>query len=115
MGDARASLLERVAEQGSGKLLICSYALLQQDQAKITAQTWGTAVLDEAQFIKNSQSLRAQAAFRIDANQRIAATGTPVENHAADLWSIFHFINPGLLGDFTDFNRRVVKPIEVLA
>jgi len=52
---------------------------------------------------KNSQSLRAQAAFRIQAKQRIAATGTPVENHAADLWSIFHFINPGLLGDFAGF------------
>jgi superfamily II DNA or RNA helicase len=111
-GDRRAELLDELRENGEGKLLVCSYALLQQDQAKLTELGWGTAVLDEAQFIKNAQSLRAQAAFRIDAKQRIAATGTPVENHAADLWSIFHFINPGLLGDFTDFNRRFVKPIE---
>jgi superfamily II DNA or RNA helicase len=111
-GDRRAELLDELRQSGEGKLLVCSYALLQQDQAKLTELSWGTAVLDEAQFIKNAQSLRAQAAFRIDAKQRIAATGTPVENHAADLWSIFHFINPGLLGDFTDFNRRFVKPIE---
>jgi superfamily II DNA or RNA helicase len=111
-GDGRSGLLQELREAGRGKLLIVSYALLQQDQAKLTELEWGTAVLDEAQFIKNSQSLRAQAAFRIQAEQRIAATGTPVENHAADLWSIFHFINPGLLGDFSDFNRRFVKPIE---
>jgi superfamily II DNA or RNA helicase len=111
-GERRAELLEELRQNGQNKLLVCSYALLQQDQAKLTELAWGTAVLDEAQFIKNSQSLRAQAAFRINAQQRIAATGTPVENHAADLWSIFHFINPGLLGDFTDFNRRFVKPLE---
>jgi SNF2 family DNA or RNA helicase len=111
-GEGRDALLESIRKDGRGKLLIASYALMQQDQAKLTELTYGTAVLDEAQFIKNSQSLRAQAAFRIQAAQRIAATGTPVENHAADLWSIFHFLNPGLLGDFADFNRRFVKPIE---
>ncbi len=111
-GDGRDSLLDDVKRDGRGKLLIVSYALLQQDQAKLSEISYGTAVLDEAQFIKNSQSLRAQAAFRIEAKQRIAATGTPVENHAADLWSIFNFINPGLLGDFTEFNRRFVKPID---
>jgi superfamily II DNA or RNA helicase len=112
VGDNRAALLERLREPGTAKLLICSYGLLLQDQAKLAEPVWGTAVLDEAQFIKNAQSLRAQAAFRLQAKQRIAATGTPVENHAADLWSIFNFINPGLLGDFSDFNRRFVKPIE---
>ncbi|HVY32162.1 MAG TPA: DEAD/DEAH box helicase [Polyangiaceae bacterium] len=111
-GEGRDALLESLRQSGRGKLLIVSYALLQQDQAKLTELEYATAVLDEAQFIKNSQSLRAQAAFRIQAGQRIAATGTPVENHAADLWSIFHFLNPGLLGDFADFNRRFVKPID---
>jgi len=63
-GDGRSALLEQVRENGNGKLLICSYALLQQDQAKLTELSFGTAVLDEAQFIKNSQSLRAQATHR---------------------------------------------------
>jgi superfamily II DNA or RNA helicase len=111
-GEGRDERLARLEGGGAGKLVIVSYALLQQDQAKLTNFAYGTAVLDEAQFIKNSQSLRAQAAFRISAKQRVAATGTPVENHAADLWSIFHFINPGLLGDFSEFNRRFVKPID---
>lgn len=111
-GDRREQLLEKIRQGGQGKLLVVSYALLQQDQAKLNELEFATAVLDEAQFIKNSQSLRAQAAFRIRAERRIAATGTPVENHAADLWSIFHFLNPGLLGDFADFNRRFVKPME---
>ncbi|HEY6079700.1 MAG TPA: DEAD/DEAH box helicase, partial [Polyangiaceae bacterium] len=111
-GDARDELLDQVRQAPAGKLLVCSYALLQQDQAKLAELDFACAVLDEAQFIKNAQSLRAQAAFRIRAGLRIAATGTPVENHAADLWSIFHFLNPGLLGDFADFNRRFVKPIE---
>jgi len=62
-------------------------------------------VLDEAQFIKNAQSLRARAAFSLSAKQRIAATGTPVENHLGDLWSIFQFLNPGLLGDWAHFKR----------
>ncbi|HKY39692.1 MAG TPA: DEAD/DEAH box helicase [Polyangiaceae bacterium] len=108
----RPACLRRLREAGQGKLLVCSYQLLQQDQAKLGELEFGTAVLDEAQFIKNAQSLRAQAAFRIVAKQRIAATGTPVENHAADLWSIFNFLNPGLLGDFAEFNRRFVRPID---
>jgi hypothetical protein len=83
-GEARASQLEELKRQGNGKVLICSYALLQQEQAKLAEIEWGTAVLDEAQFIKNAQSLRAQAAFRLSRKQRIAATGTPVENHAGD-------------------------------
>jgi superfamily II DNA or RNA helicase len=108
----RKDVLAALREGGAGKLLVCSYQLLQQDQASLAQVEWGTAVLDEAQFIKNAQSLRAQAAFRIVAKQRIAATGTPVENHAADLWSIFQFLNPGLLGDYADFTRRFVKPID---
>jgi superfamily II DNA or RNA helicase len=108
----RKTCLDQLRDAGQGKLLVLSYQLLQQDQAKLSELRFGTAVLDEAQFIKNPQSLRAQAAFRLVAEQRIAATGTPVENHAADLWSIFHFLNPGMLGDFSEFNRRFVKPIE---
>lgn len=111
-GEARADLLTKLSADGASKLVVCSYGILLQDQAKLTEVSWGTAVLDEAQFIKNAQSLRAQAAFKLSAKQRIAATGTPVENHAADLWSIFNFINPGLLGELADFNRRFVKPIE---
>ena len=111
-GDERAALLEDLAHHGAGKVIICSYALLQQDEALLTAVAWDTVVLDEAQLIKNAESLRAKAACRLSARQRIAATGTPVENHFGDLWSIFQFLNPGLLGDWAPFNRRFVKPLE---
>jgi len=100
------------ATLSAGTVLICSYAMLQQDEAELAARTFATAALDEAQFIKNPDSLRARAAFRLQAGQRIALTGTPVENHYGDLWSIFHFILPGLLGDFATFKRRFIQPIE---
>ncbi len=108
-GPERARLLDRL---GPGVVLICSYTLLQQDIDELSRHAFHIAVLDEAQFIKNPQSRRAKAAFTIDAPVRIAATGTPVENHLGDLWSLFHFINPGLLHSWPQFSRRFVLPIE---
>jgi superfamily II DNA or RNA helicase len=93
-------------------VVVCSYTLLQQDQAELSAVAWGTVVLDEAQFIKNPESLRAKAAYALSAKQRIAATGTPVENHLGDLWGIFRFLNPGLLGDWPHFKRTFLMPVE---
>lgn len=101
-----------LSELSPGQIVICSYALLQQDEARLREHTFATAILDEAQFIKNADSLRARAAYRISAAQRIVSTGTPVENHYGDLWSLFEFINPGLLGDWTSFRRRFVTPKE---
>ncbi len=111
-GPEREEVLDALAEDRVGKVVIVSYALLQQDAQRLTAVPWRTAVLDEAQLIKNPDTLRARAAFRLRAEQRIAATGTPVENHLGDLWSIFHFLNPGLLGASDDFMRRFVRPGE---
>jgi SNF2 family DNA or RNA helicase len=112
LGKDRVDILGAVEKQGAGKVVITSYALLQQDEAALTAIEWGTAVLDEAQFIKNAKSRRAEAAFRLNASVRIAATGTPVENHFGDLFSIFRFLNPGLLGEWIDFNRTFIEPVE---
>jgi superfamily II DNA or RNA helicase len=91
---------------GPGKVVITSYALLQQDAEKLQAIPFGTAVLDEAQFIKNSDSLRAKAACGLDARMRVAATGTPVENHVGDLFGIFQFLMPELLGSRASFGKR---------
>lgn len=111
MGPERARKLAKVGQQSS-QLVITSYNLLQQDAEELCAISWATVVLDEAQFIKNPQSLRAKASFRLPAGFKIAATGTPVENHLGDLWSIFHFLNPSLLGSWRSFQQRFVKPIE---
>jgi superfamily II DNA or RNA helicase len=97
---------------GAGRVVIASYALLQQDAEELAELTFHTVVLDEAQFIKNAHSLRARAAYGLSARHRLAMTGTPVENHLGDLWSIFHFLNPTLLGAFKEFQVRYLKPIE---
>jgi hypothetical protein len=116
-GPERPELLAELARDPLGahapQLIVCSYGLLQQDAEALEAVEWGTLVLDEAQFIKTAESQRARAASRLRARCRIAATGTPVENHLGDLWSIFNFINPGLLGPWRTFNHRYLKPIEV--
>ena len=85
-------------------LAITSYGSL----LRITALSeieWRYAILDEAQAIKNPNAKQTRAAKALKASARIALTGTPVENHLGDLWSIFDFINPGLLGSPKQFSR----------
>ena len=110
-GNDRERTLE-AAKSGNETVVVCSYALLQQDVEELASVEWGSVVLDEAQFIKNPTSLRAQAAFRLRAKRRIAATGTPVENHLGDLWSVFRFLNPELFGSWQNFDLRFARPIE---
>jgi superfamily II DNA or RNA helicase len=110
-GNDRERTLE-LARGGDDTIVVCSYALLQQDIEELASIEWSSVVLDEAQFIKNPVSLRAQAAFRLRARRRIAATGTPVENHLGDLWSVFRFLNPELFGSWQNFDLRFARPIE---
>ena len=93
-------------------LVICSYGLLQQESERFSAVPWHTLVLDEAQAIKNHQTKRAQAAMALQGDFRMMCSGTPLENHLGELWSLFRFINPGLLGSLEDFNERYAGPIE---
>ena len=97
---------------GPRDLLIASYGLLQQDAEAFAAVPWTTLVLDEAQAIKNAQTKRSQAAMALRAGFRIAVTGTPLENHLGELWNLFRFLNPGLLGSQESFTRRFANPIE---
>ncbi len=95
-------------------LVVCSYGLLQQPEvAEMLAQVeWQTIVLDEAQAIKNSETKRSQAAMQLQGRFKMIATGTPIENHLGELWNLFHFINPGLLGSQKRFNQVFAIPIE---
>lgn len=99
---------------GANDLLICSYGLLQQTEvAAMLAQiVWETIVLDEAQAIKNTTTKRSQSAMALQGNFKIITTGTPIENHLGELWNLFRFINPGLLGSLDSFNQRFAYPIE---
>ncbi len=103
-GSDRETLLEGLRARD---VVLTSYAILQQDADALKAVSWATAILDEAQLIKNAETLRAKAAFGLSARMRIAATGTPIENHVGDLFSIFHFLNPGLLGTWKQFSARM--------
>ncbi len=93
-------------------LVICSYGLLQQEADFFSEIQWATIVLDEAQYIKNMNTKRSKAAMSLQADFKIITTGTPIENHLGELWNLFKFINPGLLGSLEKFNERFAIPIE---
>ena len=92
-------------------LVITSYGSLLR-VPWLAKTSWRLAILDEAQAIKNPAAKQTRLVKQLDAHVRIALTGTPVENRLADIWSIFDFINPGLLGsgkDFTTFTKRLAQ------
>jgi superfamily II DNA or RNA helicase len=94
-------------------LVITTYGTALRDLGALRTIGWGRVACDEAQAIKNSGTRQAQAVRAIPARTRLALTGTPVENHLAELWSIMEFCNPGLLGPAKRFRRRFQEPIEV--
>jgi SNF2 family DNA or RNA helicase len=93
-------------------LLVVSYGLLPLEGELLASVPWQTVVLDEAQAIKNMHTKRSRAAMELRAECRIITTGTPVENHLGELWTLFNFLNPGLLGSFKKFNEKFALPIE---
>ncbi|MFM9960834.1 MAG: DEAD/DEAH box helicase [Planctomycetaceae bacterium] len=105
----RDELLQSV---GGGDLVVVSYGLLQRDFEKFEQIEWGTLVLDEAQAVKNATTKTARAVRDLKAKWRIALTGTPIENHIGELWSLFRVINPGLFGSWERFRDKFGTPIE---
>ncbi|MBD8529597.1 DEAD/DEAH box helicase [Massilia sp. CFBP 13647] len=108
-GKERAALFDQVA---GADLVLTSYALLCRDEEALRKQRFHLLILDEAQYIKNSRARAAQVACLLSARHRLCLTGTPVQNHLGELWSQFHFLMPGLLGDEKAFNTQFRKPIE---
>ena len=101
-----------VEEANRHALVVTNYALLPRDYATLRRVAWVGVILDEAQNIKNPDTQQSQAARALVADYRLALTGTPVENHVGDLWSIMDFLNPGLLGSRTTFRDRFLRPIQ---
>ncbi len=97
---------------GPGDLIITSYQLLQRDVDRFASRPWNTLVLDEAQYIKNYQTKTAQAVRELDADWRLALSGTPLENHIGELWSLVRVVSPGLLGSWERFRKSFAEPIE---
>ncbi len=101
-----------IQEVGRVDVVISTYSLTHRDFEHISAINWHRVALDEAQNIKNPVAKQTRAIRSLTAIQRVALTGTPVENRLSELWSILDFLNPGYLGTATDFRRRFAVPIE---
>jgi len=97
---------------GPFDLIVCSYGLLQTEAERLAQKRWHTLVADEAQAIKNTLTKRSKAAMALQADFKLITTGTPIENHLGELWNLFNFINPGLLGSIAKFNERYAQAIE---
>jgi SNF2 family DNA or RNA helicase len=108
-GAERLSAFKDIA---AADLVITSYPLLHRDIADLAKQPWHCVILDEAQHIKNPKSITAHAACALPASHRICLSGTPMENHLGELWSLLRFLMPGFLPDEKTFNSAIRKPIE---
>jgi superfamily II DNA or RNA helicase len=93
-------------------VLVITYGILQSEEERLGKITWATVVLDEAHAIKNNQTKTSRAAMGIQAGFRLILTGTPVQNHLGEIWNLFNFINPGLLGSLQQFNERFVNIVD---
>lgn len=103
---------EFLGKLGPQDLVVCSYGLMLRDEKKLSQIQWSTMVLDEAQAVKNNRSKTAIAAKKIPAQWKLALTGTPMENHLGELWSIFNVVAPGVFGGWENFRTRFANPIE---
>jgi superfamily II DNA or RNA helicase len=105
----RHQLLENL---GPFAVLVCTYGLLHNDIESFAARRFHTLVLDEAQAVRNYETKRSQAVRALDADFRVAVTGTPVQNNLMDLHALISFLNPGLLGSAAHFREAHALPIE---
>ncbi|MDE0306219.1 MAG: DEAD/DEAH box helicase [Albidovulum sp.] len=111
-GAKRARSLDLLQSEIQGiDLVIASYGVARLDAAVLNKIKWRRLVVDEAQYVKNPGASITKALRTIPANSRIALTGTPVENRLLDLWSLFNVVNPGFLGNVTEFKKSFERPI----
>ena len=103
---------ETLASLAAGDLLVTTYGLLLSEEDSLTAKPWATVILDEAHAIKNYNTKISKAAMSLQANFRVALTGTPLQNHLGEMWNLFQFINPGLLGSFSYFTEAFIRPTD---
>jgi superfamily II DNA or RNA helicase len=109
-GPGRTERFEKIADSD---LIVTNYALLRRDVDRLGEIEFRYVILDEAQNIKNPESQTARASKRLRAEHRLALTGTPIENRLSELWSIFDFLDPGLLGTLARFRQQYETPIAV--
>ncbi|HUF62969.1 MAG TPA: DEAD/DEAH box helicase [Verrucomicrobiales bacterium] len=108
-GPERTGLFERISQ---ADLVVTSYALLMRDHTALKMHSFHAVLLDEAQHVKNPQAKTAQLVCDLDAAHRMCLSGTPLQNHLGELWSLMRFLMPGYLGDPEAFRRCFRTPIE---
>ncbi|MEE9425667.1 MAG: DEAD/DEAH box helicase [Methylococcales bacterium] len=108
-GSDRKDYLKKLTDYD---IVLTTYALIRRDLETLQEYRFHYIVLDEAQAIKNPKSLTTQGVCSLKSNHRLCLTGTPMENHLGELWSMYHFLMPGYLGPMDRFNRQFRKPIE---
>ena len=101
---------EIIQSLGAGDLLVTSYGLLQSEEKLLSGVMWANVVLDEAHTIKNYTTKTSKAAMSLQASFKLALTGTPIQNYLSEMWNLFNFINPGLLGSLQHFTDTFIKP-----
>lgn len=95
-----------IAAAGPGDLILTTYGVLGTESRLLAAKQWNVVCLDEAHQIKNRNTRVSAAAMDLRAGSRLILTGTPLQNHLGELWNLFQFINPGLLGEWTNFKYK---------
>lgn len=108
-GTRRENMFKQI---DSANLVITTYALLRRDLEVLQDHAFNSIILDEAQNIKNPNTITARAVRRINADMRLCLSGTPIENNLFELWSLFEFLMPGFLGSQHAFQRGIIKPIK---
>jgi SNF2 family DNA or RNA helicase len=109
LGTGGYNRMQTVKHLQPGDVLFISYGLLQSEEKLLSQPVYATAVLDEAHTIKNFATKTSKATMQLHASFRVALTGTPVQNHLGEVWNLFNFINPGLLGDLQHFTDTYAK------
>ena len=112
-GSLRSKDREFFNEVNKYNVLVTSYGLVRLDQEQILKIKWSLVIIDEAQNIKNPLAKQTDILKKIQAESRIALTGTPIENRLSDLWSLMDFLNPGYLFSWNYFKENFAKPIEI--
>ena len=101
-----------VNDADAGDVVLSTYGLLVTEGELLAKRDWITVVLDEAHTIKNRDTQTSKAAMKLKAGFRLMLTGTPLQNHLNEIWNLFQFANPGLLGSYQQFTERFILPIE---
>ncbi|WP_107942050.1 DEAD/DEAH box helicase [Metasolibacillus fluoroglycofenilyticus] len=106
------ALLRDEMKRAMPQIVLSTYGTISQDAEFLQHFSWSSIILDEAQNIKNMQTMQSRAIRKLRGEHHIALTGTPVENRLSELWAIFDFIHKGYLGSFTKFQEQFILPIE---